>query len=200
MNDFPKYPRFSWDPRSVPWTNEKGNLEYYDSAVNSWEYFHDKLPDSKINKIPSSFRGIILHSHLYRRAKDLCKHFPSSEIESEGGVSKIRQTLDNIKYALSILSNSYSYFQNLCQQREAVAKALATSTHDLQHLWLKSSHMKQKLYPSQFLLSYCFPIAILMQANVFLYSLLRPQKLSKLKTLLIPILSNLSNISLSPIY
>ena len=80
-SDLPKRPRFSWDIRSVPWTDGKGDQEEYVNAVRSWSSFHNKLPDSNSNKIPKSLRGIMLHSHLYGRAKDLCKEIPFTEIE-----------------------------------------------------------------------------------------------------------------------
>ena len=79
---------FSWDIRSVPRTDGRGNHEYYVCAVRSWSAFHAKLPDSNSNAIPKSLQGIILHFHLYGRAKGLCKEIPFSEIASAEGVDK----------------------------------------------------------------------------------------------------------------
>ena len=111
-SDLPKRPRFSWDIRSVPWTDGKGDQEEYVNAVRSWSSFHNKLPDSNSNKIPKSLRGIMLHSHLYGRAKDLCKEIPFAEIESDDGVDKICKAVYK-QDALTIVSNAYSDFQDL---------------------------------------------------------------------------------------
>ena len=54
----------------------------------------------------------MLHSHLYGRAKDLCKEIPFSVIASNDGVEKISKSLYK-KDALIIVSNAYSDFQNL---------------------------------------------------------------------------------------
>ena len=110
--DLPKHPRFSWDIRSVPWTDGRGNQEDYVNAVRSWTAFHAELPDSKSNKIPKGLRGIMLHSHLYGRAKDLCKEIPFKEISSADGVEKICKALYK-KDALTIVSNAYIDFQQL---------------------------------------------------------------------------------------
>ena len=110
--DLPKRPRFSWDIRSVPWTDGKGDQAEYVAAVKSWSSFHDKLPDSNSNKIPQELRGIMLQSHLYGRAKDLCKDLLFEEIESEDGVEKICNTLYK-KDALTAVSNAYGDFQNV---------------------------------------------------------------------------------------
>ena len=83
-----KRPRFSWDIRCIPWTDGKGSQEEYVAAVKSWSSFHEQLPDSNSNKISKALRGIMLQSHLYGRAKDLCKDIPFDEISSEDGVDK----------------------------------------------------------------------------------------------------------------
>ena len=110
--DLPKRPRFFWDIRSVTWTDGRGNQEDYVSAVQSWSAFHSKLHDSSSNKIPKSLWGIILLSHLYRRAKDLCKEIPFAEISSADRVRKICKCLCK-EDALTVTSNAYNDFQNL---------------------------------------------------------------------------------------
>ena len=54
----------------------------------------------------------MLHSHLYGRAKDLCKEIPFSVISSNDGVDKICKSVYK-KDALTIFSNAYSDFQKL---------------------------------------------------------------------------------------
>ena len=110
-SDLPKRPRFSWDIRSVPWTDGKGDQEEYVNAVRSWSSFHNKLPDSNSNKIPKSLRGIMLHSNLYGRAKYLCKEISFTEIESDDGVDKICKAVYE-QDALTIVSNAYRDFQD----------------------------------------------------------------------------------------
>ena len=157
MSELTKRPRSSWDLRSVPWTDGKGNQEGYVNAVNCWESFHDKLPSTNSIKIPSDLRGIVLHSHLYKRAKDLCKTFHFQKLKQKESPKYARLFTKRMIYLLLVMI--IVIFKNFCQQKEAIAKAFATSRHDLQHTWLKSSHTKQKLYSSQLLLSCCFPIA-----------------------------------------
>ena len=91
--DLPKRPRFSWDIRSVPWTDGKGNQAEYVDAVKSWSSFQDKLPDSNSKKIPIVLRGIMLQSHLYGRAKDICQDLPFEEIDSDEGVENMKNLI-----------------------------------------------------------------------------------------------------------
>ena len=87
------------------------------NAVRSWSSFHNKLPDSNNNKIPIGLRRIMLHSHLYRRVKDLCKDIPFIEIESNDAVNKICNAL-NKRDGLSVVSNAYTvFFQVLSTKR-----------------------------------------------------------------------------------
>ena len=88
--DLPNRLRFSWDIRSVPWTDGKEDQTEYVDAVKSWSSFHNELLDSNNNKIRKRIRGIMLPSHLYGRAKDLCKDLLFEEIGSEDIVDKIR--------------------------------------------------------------------------------------------------------------
>ena len=91
--DSPKRPKFSWEIRSVPWTDGRGDHAEHVDIVKSWWWFHDKLPDSNRYKIPNKLRGILLQSYLYGCAKDLCKDLLFEEIESEDEVDKICNTL-----------------------------------------------------------------------------------------------------------
>ena len=111
-SSLPSRPRFSWDMKSVPWTDGKGSQEEYACAVMLWSALHDKLPDSNNNKIPKELRGIMLQSQLYGRAKEICKKVPDSVIQSVEGV----QAIVNAVYkrdALSTVSDVYQDFMNL---------------------------------------------------------------------------------------
>ena len=55
---------------------------------------------------------MMLHSHLYGRAKDLCEEIPFAEISSANVVDKTCDCLHK-KNALTVVSNAYSDFQNL---------------------------------------------------------------------------------------
>ena len=54
----------------------------------------------------------MLHSHLYGHSKDLFKVIPFAEISSADGVSKTCKCLYKT-YALTVVRNAYSDFQNL---------------------------------------------------------------------------------------
>ena len=110
--DLPKQPRSSWDIHSVPCTDGKGNQAEYVDAVKIWPLFHYKLPDSNSSKIPICLPRIMLQSHLYGRAKHLCKDLLFEEVKSGAGVEKICKTLYK-KDALTAVSNAYSDFKNL---------------------------------------------------------------------------------------
>ena len=86
--DLPKRPKFFRDVRSVPSTDGKKNQAEYVDAVKSWFSFHDKPSYSNRNKIPIGLHWIMLQSHLYGRAKDLCIDLIFEEIESDDGVEK----------------------------------------------------------------------------------------------------------------
>ena len=72
-NNLPSRPRFSWDIRTVPWTDGRGNQEQYAEGVSLWQAFQDTLADSNSNKEAKAARGIMLQSQLFGRARDLCK-------------------------------------------------------------------------------------------------------------------------------
>ena len=119
--DLPKRPRFSWDIRTVPWTDGKGSQEDYVSSVTSWDSFHAKLPDSNSNKIPKGLRGIMLHSHLYGRAKDLCKDIPFAKISSNEGVQLICKALHK-KDASSVVNTVYTDFMQLLATKRGITE------------------------------------------------------------------------------
>ena len=72
QTNLPIRPKFSWDAKSPPWTDGKRDQQEYRDAVKLWQTFHDSLPNSNSNKIPSALQAVCLKSQLYGRAKDLC--------------------------------------------------------------------------------------------------------------------------------
>lgn len=63
-NQLPTRPRFSWDAKSPPWTDGKGNQERFNASVFDWKEYHDSLPDSSSNKLPSAIQGLVLSLRL----------------------------------------------------------------------------------------------------------------------------------------
>lgn len=110
--DLPKRPKFSWDMKSAPWTDGKGDQEEFSRSATLWEAFHDKLPDSNSNKVPKTLCGIVLQSNLFGRAKDLCKKVPDIEIQSENGVAAIVKVIHK-RDLLTAVSNVYHDFLTL---------------------------------------------------------------------------------------
>lgn len=55
------------------WTDGKGDQKEFSKAVKRWKAFHANLLDGSSNKIATLNEGIVLQSHLYGRARDLCK-------------------------------------------------------------------------------------------------------------------------------
>eukprot|EP00171_Calliarthron_tuberculosum_P017605 IDg17605t1 len=111
-NDLPKRPRFSWDIKTVPWTEGKGNQEDYATSVALWSQFHNKLPNQNSNKIPADLRGIMLQSQLYGRARDLCKKISAETIQSENGADSIVKAVYK-RDPLSVVSEVYQDFTKL---------------------------------------------------------------------------------------
>ena len=113
----PNRPRFSWDVRSVPWTDGKGKQDDYADAVELWSAFHDALPGKNSNKIPAELRGIMLQANLFGRAKDLAKKIPDTTIRSNNGASAIVRGIHK-RDTLSTVSAVYSDFISLlCTKR-----------------------------------------------------------------------------------
>lgn len=113
----PSRPRFSWDIKNVPWTNGKGNQEEYAKAVALWDAFHNKLPDYNSNKISIELRGIMLHSQLYGRAKDIRRLIADDDIQSGTGWKKIVEAVYK-RDTLSVFSEVYqSYLGVLSMKR-----------------------------------------------------------------------------------
>ena len=112
QSNLPSRPRFSWDIKAVPWTDGKGDQLEYAKAVKKWCAFHDKHHDSNSNKISLINRGIVLQSHLYGRAKDLCDCLEDDEIASDKGAQLIVNTVYK-KDPLSVVTCVYTELQKL---------------------------------------------------------------------------------------
>lgn len=108
----PNRPRFTWDIRYVPWTDDKGNEDEYRKSVALWRPFPDKLPDNNSNKIPTELRGIILQSQLYGRAKDLSDSLDDTQIQSTDGSTAIVNAIYK-RDALSVVSGVYQNILSL---------------------------------------------------------------------------------------
>ncbi len=80
------------------------------------------LPNTNSNKILKKHRGIMLHSHLYRRAKDLWQEISFDQIATEDECDKICNTLDK-RDSLSVVSTVYSDFLNLLSTKRGFNEA-----------------------------------------------------------------------------
>ena len=110
--DLPNCTRFSWDIRTVPWTEGKGSQEPYAAAVELWKLFYDTLPDSNANKLNATLHSIMLKSQLFSGAADLCKGLLNAEIISANGGQKIVDCVYQ-RHALAVVSDVYQEFMNL---------------------------------------------------------------------------------------
>lgn len=86
-NLLPSRPKFSWDSKSPPWTDGKGDQEEYRDAVRLWQTFHKALPVNNKNKIPDEIQAICLKSQLCGRAKDLCSGITDEQLVGENAVA-----------------------------------------------------------------------------------------------------------------
>lgn len=84
--------------------------------VRRWSTFHDNLPESNRNKISVSNLRIVLLSHLYGRAKDLCKRIENKVISSHDVVDIIINAF-NKHNPLYIFTLAYGEVQLLLSTR-----------------------------------------------------------------------------------
>ena len=149
MSDLFKRLRFSWDLRSVSWTDRKGNQEDYVNAVTSWKSFHNKLLDTNSNKISENLRGIMLYSHVYGRAKDICKRISFSEIISKNGVDLICEALHIKKILFQQLGTPIMIFRCFYLLKGEIMKVFKTLNHVSLLLLQKWNRTEPVLYQSQ---------------------------------------------------
>ena len=112
----PSRPKFSWDVKSPPWTDGKGDQEEYRNAVKLWQMFHNTLPDSNSNQIPTALQAICLKSQLFGRAKDLCSGIPDDQLVGDDAVNLIVGNIYQID-ALTVVSEAYRTFNQLWNTR-----------------------------------------------------------------------------------
>lgn len=82
-------PRFSCDIKTVPWTDGRGDQTEFAESMGRWQAFHANLPDGYSNKIAANNQSIVLLSHLYGQARDLCRSISGDIINSKSGVDVI---------------------------------------------------------------------------------------------------------------
>lgn len=112
----PSRPRFSWDMKSVPWTDGKGPQDEYAEAVLEWCNFHDLLPATNSNKLDKILRGSILKSQCYGRAKDLVKSVKTQDLNSENGADHVVSAIHK-RDPLSFVTELYTDFNSLLSTR-----------------------------------------------------------------------------------
>ena len=112
--DLPSRPKFSWDIKNAPWTDAKGAQEKYYKSVLLWKSFHDKLPETNSNKIPSELQGIILKSQLFGRAVHLIEKVPDDEITAVDGAMAVAKCIYKCD-PLSVVMDTFAKFNGLLQ-------------------------------------------------------------------------------------
>lgn len=115
-------PRFPWDINSVPWTDGQGDKKDFADAVDSWCAFHDNLPDFNCQIISKTNRGIVLRSHCYARAKDLCDALPMNKLWTGAGIDFIVSATYN-RGPLTAVSNVHSELYILLSTKQAPHEA-----------------------------------------------------------------------------
>lgn len=115
-SSIPLRPKFSWDAKTPPWTDGKGNQERFKVAVEDWKDFHDTLPENSPNKISAAVQGIILKSQLYGQAADQCSELTKEQLKSENGVQLIINAVYRRDF-MSVISEAYDGFSILINTR-----------------------------------------------------------------------------------
>lgn len=102
----PLRPLFSWDIKTVPYTDGKGDQTEFANAVRRWQPSHANLPHGYSSKIAPNNQGIVVPSHLYRRARDLCRSIPEDVINSKNGATAIVSAIHK-RHPLTVVSTPY---------------------------------------------------------------------------------------------
>lgn len=119
----PTRPKCTWDAKSAPWTDGKGDQEEYNKSVKLWKSFHTALPDSNSNKIPANLRAICLKSQLYGRAKDLCSRISDEQLLDFNGV-KLNVECIYPRDALTVISEALKAFNTLWNTRRGGSETM----------------------------------------------------------------------------
>lgn len=122
-SNLPSRPKFFWDAKSPPWTDGKGDQEEYRDSVKLWQTFHNALPDSNSNMIPTALQAVCLKSQLYGRAKDLCSGISEAELVAEGAVDLLVGEIYQ-KDALTVVSEAYRAFNQLWNTRRGTNETM----------------------------------------------------------------------------
>ena len=122
-NIVPTRPKFSWDAKSAPWTDCKGDQEEYSNSVKLWQAFHNALPENNSNKIPLQFRAICLKSQLYGTGKDLCSGISDAQLLGENGVQLILNAIYQ-RDALTVVSEAFKAFNQLWNTRFGATESM----------------------------------------------------------------------------
>jgi len=110
--DLPSRPKFTWDLKSVPWTDGRGDQEGFAKQVEKWAAFHDSLEDSNGNKIKKAQRGLVLHTQLYGRAADRARHMNIEDLQKDDAVDKIVECVHK-RDPLTVVSDIFRDFEAL---------------------------------------------------------------------------------------
>ena len=113
----PTRPKFSWDGKTVPWTDGYGPQERYAEEVAAWCSYHDLIPETSRDHYPKNVRGILLKSQLFGRARDLVRTVTDADLQSEDGAKKVVAAIYK-RDTLTVLSDVYTDFNALvCARR-----------------------------------------------------------------------------------
>ena len=122
-NSLPTRPKFTWDAKSPPWTDGKGNQEKFKLAVEDWKEYHDSLPAANSHKLVVAMQGIVLKSQLFGQAADLCAEITKEQLKSANGVKLIVNAVYQ-RDALSVISEAYEGFNSLLTTRRSNTESL----------------------------------------------------------------------------
>lgn len=101
----PSRPKFSWDFKSPPWADGRGDQQQYVEQVTLWKEVHDTLRDSNPNKIVAELQGIVLNAQLVGRARDLCAKVSLEDLKKTDGAITLAQAI----YRIDPLCKSIRY-------------------------------------------------------------------------------------------
>ena len=116
--NLPSRLKFFRDAKSPRWTDGKGDQQEYRDAVSLCQTFHNKMPDSNSNKIPTALQAVCLKSKLYGRDKDLCSGIADILLTTDAAVDLIVGKIYQ-KDALSVVSEAYRAFNQLWNTRRS---------------------------------------------------------------------------------
>ena len=102
----------------------------------------------------------MLHSHFYGPPKYLCKEVPFTDIEPDDGIDKICKTIYK-QDTVTIVSNAYSYFQNLLSAKRGYNESFWSF-----ECLLASAAAKIKSYSSQALPESLTAFILLTNSNI----------------------------------